>query len=109
MSDIKYDYIRLCLGYPSHEDTSKIIWRKWNGFIEGWHETELFGLAMVYAIDVTKLIYKNQFLSPSIICKKVLTLNLKQKYWEEIRDFKKPLEYREMKPYWQKRLYEKGY
>jgi len=100
----RYDYIRLCMGYPDFEDRSRIIWRKWAGVKKGYAETNLFGYSHVFIIDVSKLIYKNQFWSPSIICKKVLTLNLKRKYWEEIKCFKKRFEYRENKPYWQKRL-----
>jgi len=100
----KYDYIRICLGYPDHENTARIIWRKWNGFGTGKFDTDLFGYKKVFAIDVGETIYKNQFLSPAIHFKKVLTLNLKREYWEQIRDFKKKFDFREIKPYWKKRL-----
>lgn len=101
-----FHYIKLCLGYPNEDDTDKIIWRKWRGVTKGKFETDLFGMKEVFAIDVSKLIYSNQFWTPAgtRLRKKVLTLNLKRKYWEEIRDFKKLNEYREIKPYWEKRL-----
>lgn len=106
MKPKEYDYIRLCLGYPDHEDTSRIIWRKWNGFKMGKFETELFGKIHCFAIDVSEKIYSNQFLTPAgnKLRKRTLTLNLKRKYWEEIRDDKKHFEFRENKPFWRKRF-----
>ena len=35
---------------------------------------------------------------------RVLRLNLKREYWEDIRDGKKPEEFRLQTPYWEKRL-----
>ena len=102
----KYDYIRICLGYPELHDNSKIIWRKWNGVKKGIYETGLFGKKEVYAIDVTELIYSDQHLAPSVFFKDVLNLNLKREYWEKISRFEKPFEFREIKPYWTKRLFE---
>jgi len=56
----KYDYIRLCLGYPNKDDTDKIIWRKWRGVKKIKTETNLFGLILCFAIDVSEPIYSNQ-------------------------------------------------
>ena len=101
----EYDYIKICLGYPSEEEEkTKCIWRIWNGFTIGTYETGLFGKKRVFAIDVRTWIYTNQFLAPNQIGKKVLTLNLKRKYWEKIRDGKKDWEFREVKKYWIVRL-----
>lgn len=102
--DKKYDYIRICLGYPNKKDSTRIIWRKWNGVKTGRFETDLFGEIHCYAIDVWEWVRWNQHLSPALNLKKVLTLNLKRKYWEQIRDGEKHMEYREIKPYWTKRL-----
>jgi len=40
---------------------------------------------------------------------KSLTLNLKQEYFDDIRKGVKKEEYREVKPYWEKRLINKEY
>lgn len=105
----KFDYIKLCLGYPSNESGSKkIIWRRWNSFKILCCDTEKFGHKYVYAIDVSKFVYKtNQHLAPKTFDKKVLTLNLDEKYFEKIRDGIKKYEYREIKSFWTKRLYER--
>lgn len=99
-----YDYIKLCLGYPRENDSSRIVWRKWNGVKVGAYNTNLFGRKKVYAIDVSVGVYNNQHLAPTVFNKRVLTLNLKRLYWEAIHNWDKKEEYREIKPYWTKRL-----
>jgi hypothetical protein len=105
---MKYRYIKLCLGYPKSDDTERIIWRKWNGVKLGNYETDLFGEIYCFAIDVTILAYQDQHWGPcfqeSYAKKSIITLNLKRKYWEQIRDGEKKFEYRENKDYWRKRL-----
>ena len=110
----EYDYIKICLGYPNKDDADRIIWRKWNGVKTGTYDTELFGNLCCYAVDVSKMCYENQHLAPQVvgfsvnnkfIYKSVLTLNLKRKYFEQIHDGEKLNEYREIKPYWTKRLF----
>ena len=107
MNEKKYEYIKICLGYPKADDSRKIIWRKWNGVKTGKFETDLFGYKHVFAIDVAEWISENQFLAPNFIHGNILNLNLKKKYWEQIRDNKKHFEYREIKPYWESRLFNK--
>lgn len=105
----KYDYIKLCLGYPKADEWRKIIWRRWIGFKTGVSDLELFGTksVAVYIIDVSQLVFPDQHLPPlPFSLSGVLTLNLKKKYWDQIRSGSKLEEYREIKPYWTKRLYE---
>ncbi len=40
---------------------------------------------------------------------RILRLNLKSEYWQEIKDGIKHFEYRERKPYWEKRLEGRSY
>jgi len=105
MKPREYDYIKICLGYPKERDEGRIIWRKWNGVATGKWETDLFGFIECYAIDLGVNVYENQHLAPTQWGKKVLTLNLKSKYWHQIKDYEKNWEYREIKPYWTKRLF----
>jgi hypothetical protein len=41
--------------------------------------------------------------------RKILTLHLKKEYWQQIKDGKKKVEYRDVTPYWKKRLDGKEY
>lgn len=53
----EYSEVHLLLGYPKRGDTSKLIRRKWNGFIEIDIEHPHFGgTACVFAIDVSNRI-----------------------------------------------------
>jgi hypothetical protein len=115
MKPKKYDYIKICWGYPSDSERSRIIWRKWNGVTTEFASTKLFGDGHFYAIDVSKQIYDDQHLAPHCLptsengytSKKVLTLNLKGEYFKDILNYQKLKEYREIKPYWTKRLFER--
>lgn len=40
------------------------------------------------------------------MAKRILTLRLKRKYWEQIRDGDKPVEYRIASDYWERRLFD---
>lgn len=106
---MKYDYIKICLGYPKSSCKERIIWRKWAGVEKGYYETGYYETGKlkythVYAIDVSKKIYENQHLAPNQFGKKVITFNLKRIFFEQIRDGIKKYEFREIKPYWEKRL-----